>query len=324
MFGGVLLIQGHIYVITNKLNGKQYVGQTSRNIEDRYYEHCYDKRSTSKIHKAIQEFGVENFELRELETVELAELDTREQYWIQKLDTYRNGYNANIGGNQSFGNYQQVLIVEANLIVDSVEFLGREIQRLTDWSKDYIKDRIQQVIDTDNVFCGYHLKHLYANKEDLSDIIDLENWIKTLNVKFAGQHIYCLELDKEFETIGTAARYLIDNGYYTGSSKQPIQTVITILGKAIKGGGPPSSLNNMTFYRAPGTTKQPGNITPYQKTKIYCPEIDKHFESQSDAAEYFIQNKIWTGIKLKTAKCRISDIVNGVFPDYKGYAFIKE
>lgn len=80
----------------------------------------------------------------------------------------------------------------------------------------------------------------------------------------------------------------------------------------------------MTFYRAPGTTKQPGNEHPYQKTKIYCPEINKHFESQSNAAEYFIQNKIWTGIKLKTAKCRISDIVNDVFPDYKGYTFTKE
>lgn len=302
----------------------QYVGQTSRNIDDRYYEHCYDKRSTSKIHKAIQEFGVQNFELQELETVDLTALDEREQYWIQKLDTYRNGYNANIGGNQSFGNYQQVLIVEANLIVDSAEYLGREIQRLTDWSQLFIKDKIRQAIDTDNTFCGYHLKHILANRDELSDIIDLENWIKTLNVKFAGQHIYCEELKKEFETVGSAARYLIDNGYYIGTSKQPIQTVITALGKTLKGGGPPSSLGNMTFYKVPGTTKQAGNVDPFHNNKIYCPELDKYFESQIKAAEYFIQNKIWTGIKLKTAKCRISDIVNGVFPNYRGYTFIKE
>ena len=180
------------------------------------------------------------------------------------------------------------------------------------------------MIDTDDTFCGYHLKHLLANKEELSDIIDLENWIKTLNVKFSGQHIYCLELDKEFDTIGMAARYLIDNGYYTGTSKQPIQTVITILGKTLKNGSPSASLNNMTFYKMPGTTKQSGGINPFCSNKIYCPELNKHFDSQAQAAEYFIQNKIWTRIKLKTAKCRISDIVNGVFPDYRGYTFIKE
>lgn len=317
------MVQGHIYVITNKLNGKQYVGQTSRNIEDRYYEHCYDSRSTSKIHKAIQEFGVQNFELKELETVDLNKLDEREQYWIQELNSYKDGYNANIGGNQSFGNYQQVLIIESNLIVDSIEYLGREIVRLTDWSLTFVKDKLNKVVDTEQTFCGYHLKHIKANKEELTDIVDLENWIKTLNIKFAGSHIYCDELDKEFDTVGLAARYLVDNGYYSGDSKQPIQTIITLLGKIIKDGTTYNVLNNLKFYKVPGTTKQAGSLTPYQKTKIYCPELDIHCDSQSEMAEYLIQNGIWTGIKLKTAKCRISDIVNGVFPNYRGLTFIK-
>ena len=45
--------------------------------------------------------------------------------------------------------------------------------------------------------------------------------------------------------------------------------------------------------------------------------------SQIEMAKYFLDNKIWTGIKLKTAKMRISDVVNGNFPDYKGYTFQK-
>lgn len=188
----------------------------------------------------------------------------------------------------------------------------------------FIKDKINEVIDTDETFCNYHLKHILANKSELSDIIDLENWIKTLNVKFLGQHIYCATLNKEFDTVGTAARFLIENNYYKGTSKQPIQTVITLLGKTIKDGEPSESLSNMKFYKVPGTTKQKGASNPFKENKIYCPELDIHFDSQIKAAEYLINNKVWTGIKLKTAKCRISDIINGVFSSYKGLTFIRE
>ena len=318
------MVQGHIYVITNKINGKQYVGQTSRNIEDRYYEHCYDKRSTSHIHNAIQKYGISNFTIEELETVDLTLLDEREQYWIQQLDTYKNGYNKNIGGDQSFSVYDNIFIVEANIYVDSCEYLSREIARLTDWSLKFLTDKIKSVIDTDNTFCDYHLKTVKVYKNELTDIIDLENWIKTLNIKFQGQHIYCLELDKQFNTIGEASRFLIDNGYYKGTSKQPIQTVISIISNHIHKDSDTTSLGNLHFYRAPGTTKQTGSSTPFQSQRLYCPELDKEFESGAKAAEYFINNKIWNGIKLKTAKLRISDVVNGIFPHYRNYTFIKK
>ena len=92
------MLKGHIYVITNLINGKQYVGQTSRNIDTRYYEHCYDNRSTSAIHAAIVKYGVKNFKVEELEEVDITEMDSKEQYWIAKLNTFKDGYNKNIGG----------------------------------------------------------------------------------------------------------------------------------------------------------------------------------------------------------------------------------
>ena len=316
------MIQGCIYVITNKTNGKQYIGQTVRNIEERFYEHCYDKRSTSAIHKAIEKYGINNFSLEKLETVDITLLDSREQYWIQKLDTYRSGYNKNIGGNRSCSSYDNILIVEANIYVDSCEYLSREIVRLTDWSFKFIADKIRSVINTEQTFCGYHLKSVKVYQEELTDIVDLENWIKTLNIKFQGQHIYCMELDKQFNTMGEAARYLIDNGYYKGVSLYPIQTVITTISHHINNNCTTESLGNLHFYRAPGTTKQSGATSPFQKKKIYCPELDKEFESGVEAAQYFIDNKIWTGIKAKTARLRISDVINGIFPNYRNYSFI--
>ena len=64
------------------------MGQTSRNIDTRFEEHCYDDRSNSAIHKAIKKYGINNFELKELESIDLSLLDDKEKYWIEKLDTY--------------------------------------------------------------------------------------------------------------------------------------------------------------------------------------------------------------------------------------------
>lgn len=187
----------------------------------------------------------------------------------------------------------------------------------------FITSRLRRIIDTEETFFGYHLKYVKVYKDELTDIVDLENWIKTLNIKHQGQHIYCAELDKEFATIGEAARYVIDNNYYLGQSIQPIQTVISIISNHMKTDNEIPSISNLHFYRAPGTTKQPGAVNPFQKQKIYCPQLDMEFESGVAAATYLVENKIWTGIKIKTAKLRISDVINGIFPHYRNYTFEK-
>ena len=42
-----------IYVITNKLNGRRYVGQTSRSYLDRFNEHCYYAYIHPKLNKYL-------------------------------------------------------------------------------------------------------------------------------------------------------------------------------------------------------------------------------------------------------------------------------
>lgn len=87
-----------IYKITNKVNGKSYVGQ-SNNIERRFAEHC-QKGESSRIplDVAIQKYGKENFTFKILEECSLEELNTKETYWIEYLDTIKEGYNCNQGG----------------------------------------------------------------------------------------------------------------------------------------------------------------------------------------------------------------------------------
>lgn len=88
-----------IYRITNKINGKPYIGQTTRTLEERIYEHRHCKTTT--LGKAIQKYGWENFTVEILEVCEtLEQLNEREKFWIAKYNSIApNGYNLTEGGN---------------------------------------------------------------------------------------------------------------------------------------------------------------------------------------------------------------------------------
>ncbi len=92
----------YIYKITNKLNGKSYIGKTELNNPiDRYKEHIADsKKERNKkrpLYSAMNKYGIENFLFEILE--ETNEPNEREVFYIEKFDTYGNkGYNATRGG----------------------------------------------------------------------------------------------------------------------------------------------------------------------------------------------------------------------------------
>lgn len=280
--------EGYIYLITNKINGKKYIGQTSRDLYTRFHEHCHEKKGNSKLHYAIQKYGWQNFKIEELEKVPIEELDKKEKYWIEKLDTKNNGYNILIGG-QIKTNCNQIKIIENELIFDSKEECAKMISELTSWNISFIRDKIFKCINTEQDFLGYHFQNIETDVS--SDLDTLEDWIKTLNIRFQGQHIYCKELQLEFDTVGEAAKYLVDNNYYCGKSQMPIQALVSSIGQNInkKIEYVNSSLGELHFEKIPGITKNQDD-----NKKIYCPELDKEFESQSAAANYLIENKIWT------------------------------
>lgn len=93
---------GYIYVITNQINNKQYVGQTTKSIEERFQEHIYcsksDRLKGRPLYSAIRKYGADNFNIALLEECQNDELNEKEVIWIDRLNTYRNGYNATIGG----------------------------------------------------------------------------------------------------------------------------------------------------------------------------------------------------------------------------------
>jgi group I intron endonuclease len=91
--------KGYIYKITNILNGKVYIGQTIKTIEERFRQHIY-KAGCTHLHAAIKKWGKENFKIEIIEEVPKELLDEREIYWISYYNSTDNkiGYNIIKGG----------------------------------------------------------------------------------------------------------------------------------------------------------------------------------------------------------------------------------
>ena len=85
-----------IYKITNKVNGKSYIGLSS-NIEERFKKHR-QMQGEKVLYSAFQKYGIENFDFSIIELCSSELLSEREKYWIAYYDTYNNGYNATLGG----------------------------------------------------------------------------------------------------------------------------------------------------------------------------------------------------------------------------------
>ena len=91
-----------IYVITNTVNGKQYVGQTSIGYKKRFNRHCrsYKYGVRTLICCAIEEFGKENFTVDLIREVPDKDADFWEMFYIHCYKTHisKGGYNITYGG----------------------------------------------------------------------------------------------------------------------------------------------------------------------------------------------------------------------------------
>ena len=91
----------YIYKIENKINGKAYIGQTTKNPEIRWKEHKCSAKSGDmrRIYQAIRKYGIDNFEFSVLcETRAIEFLDDLEIQIIEQEHSFSHGYNMTCGG----------------------------------------------------------------------------------------------------------------------------------------------------------------------------------------------------------------------------------
>jgi len=95
-------VYGIIYKATNKINGKVYIGQTTKPLNVRVSGHksdAFNDRNNNHFHKAIKKYGINNFRWEIItQCYSLKELNKKEKLFIKKHKTFENGYNLTKGG----------------------------------------------------------------------------------------------------------------------------------------------------------------------------------------------------------------------------------
>lgn len=192
----------YIYKITNTINGKMYIGKTESTIEKRFQQHCKDsqreKTSNRPLYRAMRKYGVEFFSIEEIEETDNPE--EREIYWIEFYGTFKNGYNATIGGDGK-------RYIDYDLVVATYQELKNATK--TAEKLGISQDSVINILNDRNVY-------IYSSEE-----IAIRQFGKVTNMySLDGKFL------QSFPSTNAAAEYMVQNKL-TGCKKTTIKQHIT-------------------------------------------------------------------------------------------------
>ena len=226
-FGGFFNMFGILYIITNKINGKRYVGQTIQTLQKRWIAHCCNSNPSSLIGKSINKRGKENFDIRILSICNsLEEMNSREIYYIKLFNTLNpNGYNLAPGGRNSITS-KETSVKQSNSAKGRIVSLQtRERISISNKGKKRSLDAIRKTAEKNigrkasnetkvrlsESHMGYKMpesqknnisKHNKGKKRTVDHKKKYSNSKNHLKIK-----VFCPEIDMVFESIGAAAEY---------------------------------------------------------------------------------------------------------------------
>lgn len=177
----------YIYQITNNVNGKIYIGKTEHSIEERWAQHqrasirgsCKDR----PLYRAMNKYGINNFSIICLEETDSPE--EREIFWIEQKGSFKNGYNATLGGDGK-------KYIDYDLVVATYQKLGSQIETARTLG-----------------ICDDSVRSILRSRE-----IESKTHAEVVKEKF-GKMVSMYSLDdtyiRTFSSIAEAAQYMIDN-----------------------------------------------------------------------------------------------------------------
>ena len=212
-----------VYLITNRINGKRYVGITCRGYQERFKEHIHEaiNGSTTILHNAIRKYGIDNFDLMLLENnIPDEDIGYKEQDYIQLYNTFYSsgiGYNMTEGGGGMSGyrhteaSKHQIgnslkghKFPESRNVKIQQAMTGREYK--PEWREALSQSRLGRFKGSENPFYGKH--HSDETKQRVSQ---------------ANTKHHVLQIDKcsgnvlrTFHNPKHAGIWVVENGYSSG------------------------------------------------------------------------------------------------------------
>lgn len=182
------MLKKSIYKITNIINNKCYIGQTTDPTR-RWREHKsqgYGQEKNKKLYYAFSKYGIENFTFEILEE-NIENYNEREKYWIRYYDSYENGYNMTEGGEEPplnikekspFAQHSQEEVDKVIDLIQNTNIPLKEIAEMSGYDYSTIK-RIQSGKLWHNDKLSYPLRRVtsrvYQKERALLIINDLLN-----------------------------------------------------------------------------------------------------------------------------------------------------
>lgn len=201
-----------IYRITNKINGKVYIGQTRKTLEYRKQQHikCAKDGTDRHLYNAMRKYGVENFIFEQIDMASSPEeLNYLESKYILEYDSVRKGYNMGYGGDNNVMDSEVVKIkhddvMRSDEVRKKISHSMSEYRKRVPFSEEH-RAKISKAMTGNHNFGNIKLtpEHINALRES----------------HFKKLHCIdeCGNVMAQFDTVSDAAKWWEVNGY--GKSK---------------------------------------------------------------------------------------------------------
>jgi group I intron endonuclease len=236
-----------IYKSTNKITGKVYIGQTTKNLEKRIKGHVNESKKDKNrpFLSSINKYGVDNFVFEIIDFADnLNELNDKEIYWINFYNSVSpNGYNVTGGG-------------QGDKTIGTKELGKRISEGLKNSEKwqtllnddEYLKKREEKFINSSKgkKFSSEHKEKIWEkNKERILKfnkstskkwiVVDKDNNI----IRITGKEEYFINLGMDTGDVSRMSKILSQgknrkryNGYYCFiDNEESDETILNIVSK---------------------------------------------------------------------------------------------
>ena len=192
-----------IYKITNKVNGKVYIGQTTRTLEVRKQEHldcAFMYKLNTHIYNAMRKYGANNFVFEEIcKAKDIDELNYLETYYILQYDSVRNGYNMSYGGDNNVMFCEKTAekhnaVMRSDDVRNRISKSMKKYRKEHPWTEEQKRKFAISKLGNKN-FAGHHLTPEHR---------------EAINKKLR-KKVYCIDMDgniiNEFNSVKSAAEW---------------------------------------------------------------------------------------------------------------------